>query len=349
MKNIQRILFFAVCLCTAFTVQAQSLTVTGKVIDAEGLEVIGANITLKGASGVGSISDLSGNYRLKVDNAAKAILVFSYIGMKTQEVLVKGKAVINVTLQSDAKALDEVVVVGYGTSKRSDLTGSVVSVKSEDLMKMPTSDVAQALAGRVAGVQITQSEGAPGSEISIRVRGGISITQSNDPLYIIDGFPSEDGMSTLDPAEIETIDILKDASATAIYGARGANGVVVITTKKGNKDDSKMSVSFDSYVGVKTLARKLPVLSTKEFVLLDYERRLQFDGESGVKNFQNTYGSFLDIDENYGSRPGIDWQEETLGRTTTSQNYRINISGGNKDLKYSLNYSYFKDRRGNGI
>ena len=151
MKNIQRILFFAVCLCTAFTVQAQSLTVTGKVIDAEGLEVIGANITLKGASGVGSISDLSGNYRLKVDNAAKAILVFSYIGMKTQEVLVKGKAVINVTLQSDAKALDEVVVVGYGTSKRSDLTGSVVSVKSEDLMKMPTSDVAQALAGRVAG------------------------------------------------------------------------------------------------------------------------------------------------------------------------------------------------------
>ena len=331
MKNIQRILFFAVCLCTAFTVQAQSLTVTGKVIDAEGLEVIGANITLKGASGVGSISDLSGNYRLKVDNAAKAILVFSYI------------AVINVTLQSDAKALDEVVVVGYGTSKRSDLTGSVVSVKSEDLMKMPTSDVAQALAGRVAGVQITQSEGAPGSEISIRVRGGISITQSNDPLYIIDGFPSEDGMSTLDPAEIETIDILKDASATAIYGARGANGVVVITTKKGNKDDSKMSVSFDSYVGVKTLARKLPVLSTKEFVLLDYERRLQFDGESGVKNFQNTYGSFLDIDENYGSRPGIDWQEETLGRTTTSQNYRINISGGNKDLKYSLNYSYFKD------
>ena len=231
MKNIQRILLFAVCLCTAFTVQAQSLTVTGKVIDAEGLEVIGANITLKGASGVGSISDLSGNYRLKVDNAAKAILVFSYIGMKTQEVLVKGKAVINVTLQSDAKALDEVVVVGYGTSKRSDLTGSVVSVKSEDLMKMPTSDVAQALAGRVAGVQITQSEGAPGSEISIRVRGGISITQSNDPLYIIDGFPSEDGMSTLDPAEIETIDILKDASATAIYGARGANGVVVITTK----------------------------------------------------------------------------------------------------------------------
>ena len=343
MKNIQRILLFAVCLCTAFTVQAQSLTVTGKVIDAEGLKVIGANITLKGASGVGSISDLSGNYRLKVDNAAKAILVFSYIGMKTQEVLVKGKAVINVTLQSDAKALDEVVVVGYGTSKRSDLTGSVVSVKSEDLMKVPTSDLSQALAGRVAGVQVTQSEGAPGSSISIRVRGGISITQSNEPLYIIDGFPSEDGMASLDPAEVETIDILKDASATAIYGARGANGVVVITTKKGSTNESKMSVSIESYIGFKTLARKLPVLSTKEYVLLDYERSLAFQGEKGVTSFQSTYGSFLEIDENYGNRPGIDWQEETLGRTATSQNYRVRISGGNKELKYSLGYSYFKD------
>lgn len=235
MKNIQKLLLLAVCLCTALTVKAQSLTVTGKVTDPEGLEVIGANITIKGASGVGAISDLSGNYKLKVNNAAKDVLVFSYIGMKTQEIPVKGKTVINVILQNDTKTLDEVVVVGYGTSKRSDLTGSVVSVKSEDLMKVPTSDVTQALAGRVASVQITQSEGAPGSSISIRVRGGISITQSNEPLYIIDGFPNEDGMSTIDPAEIETIDILKDASATAIYGARGANGVVVITTKKGTK------------------------------------------------------------------------------------------------------------------
>lgn len=152
MKNIQKLLFLAVCLCTAFTVNAQNLTVTGKVIDSEGLEVIGANVTLKDTPGVGAISDLSGNYKIKVNNAAKDILVFSYIGMRTQEIHVKGKTVINVTLQSDAKALDEVVVVGYGTSKRSDLTGSVVSVKSEDLMKMPTSDVTQALAGRVAEI-----------------------------------------------------------------------------------------------------------------------------------------------------------------------------------------------------
>ena len=343
MKNIRKFLFLAVCFCTALTVQAQSQTVTGKVVDSEGLEVIGANITIKGSTGVGAISDLNGSYKLKVNNAAKDVLIFSFIGMKTMEVAVKGKNVINVTLPSDAKALDEVVVVGYGTSKRSDLTGSVVSVKSDELMKVPTSDIAQALAGRMAGVQVTQSEGAPGSNISIRVRGGISITQSNEPLYIIDGFPSEDGMASIDPAEVETIDVLKDASSTAIYGARGANGVVVITTKKGGKEGSKMTVSFDSYVGFKTLVRKLPVLSTKEYILLDYERSLAFLGEKGVTTFQNIYGSFLEIDENYGNRPGIDWQEETLGRTTTTQNYRVNLSGGNKELKYSLSYSYFKD------
>ena len=134
-------------------------------------------------------------------------------------------------------------------------------------MQTPTSDVAQALAGRVAGVQIMQSEGEPGASVSIRVRGGISITQSNEPLYIIDGFPSEDGMNSLDPGEIETIDILKDASSTAIYGARGANGVVVITTKKGAKDSSKMNVSFNSYIGIRKVNKKLDVLSPKEYVL----------------------------------------------------------------------------------
>lgn len=341
---MQKILLLLACLFTACHIHAQSLTVTGKVVDNEGLEVIGANITVKGQAGVGTITNIDGMFTLNVDNPKKAVLVFSYIGMRSQEIPVKGQKQINVTLLPDNQVLDEVVVIGYGTSKRSDLTGSVVSVKSEDLMQTPTSDVAQALAGRVAGVNITQSEGAPGAGISIRVRGGISITQSNEPLYVIDGFPSEDGMGSLDPGDIETIDILKDASSTAIYGARGANGVVVITTKTGSKkDDSKMSVKFDSYIGIKKVAKKLSVLSPKEFILLDYERNLAFKGEDGVKSFQNTYGSFNEIDENYGNRPGVDWQEEALGRVTTSQNYRISLSGGNKELKYSLSYSYFKD------
>lgn len=187
---------------------AQSLTVTGKVIDSEGYEVIGGSVTIKGAAGVGTVTDVNGNYSLKVNDASKDVLVFSYVGMTSQEVKVDGRSVIDVTLKADAVMLEEVVAIGYATVKRKDLTGSVASVNSKELSKVPTSDITQALAGRMAGVQVMQSEGAPGASISIRVRGGISITQSNEPLYIIDGFPSEDGMSTLDPAEIETIDIL---------------------------------------------------------------------------------------------------------------------------------------------
>lgn len=341
MKDVNKLvtsILFMFMSCAA--VQAQDMTISGKVIDDTGLEVIGANIRIKGNANVGTITDLEGRYTITAK--ANDVLVFSYIGMTSQEIPVKGRTVIDVSLKQDNKMLDEVVVIGYGTSKRSDLTGSVVSVKSDDIMQTPTSDVAQALAGRVAGVQVVQSEGGPGASMSIRVRGGISITQSNEPLYIIDGFPSEDGMANLDPGEIESIDILKDASATAIYGARGANGVVVITTKSGGKGDAKLDISFDTYIGFAKIAKKLPVLSSQEFAVLDYERNLFLYGADGVNRFQNLYGSFREINENYSGR-GIDWQEEVLGRTTTSQNYRVNISGGNKDTNFSMSYAYFKN------
>ena len=331
---------------------AQSLTVTGKVIDSEGYEVIGGSVTIKGAAGVGTVTDVNGNYSLKVNDASKDVLVFSYVGMTSQEVKVDGRSVIDVTLKADAVMLEEVVAIGYATVKRKDLTGSVASVNSKELSKVPTSDITQALAGRMAGVQVMQSEGAPGASISIRVRGGISITQSNEPLYNIDGFPSEDGMSTLDPAEIETIDILKDASATAIYGARGANGVVVITTKSGGKE-GKATVTFDSYVGFKKVAKKLDVLSTREFALLDYERRYysaftaknstQEDLDKAVANFEALYGKYADIDANYANRAGIDWQDQTLGRTALTQNYRVGVSGGTDKLNYNLAYSYYDE------
>lgn len=331
---------------------AQSVTVTGKVVDSEGYEVIGGSVTIKGAAGVGTVTDVNGNYSLKVNDASKDVLVFSYVGMTSQEVKVDGRSVVNVTLKADAVMLEEVVAIGYATVKRKDLTGSVASVNSKELSKVPTSDITQALAGRMAGVQVMQSEGAPGASISIRVRGGISITQSNEPLYIIDGFPSEDGMSTLDPAEIETIDILKDASATAIYGARGANGVVVITTKTGGKNN-KATVTFDSYVGFKKVAKKLDVLSTSEFAKLDYERRYysaytaknstQEDLDKAVANFEALYGKYADIDANYANRAGIDWQDETLGRTALTQNYRVGVSGGSDKLNYNLAYSYYDE------
>lgn len=344
MKSKLKILItMSLLLMAAGTLSAQSLKITGKVIDSDGYEVIGGNVTIKGKPGTGTITGVTGDYSIIVDDAAKDVLVFSYIGMQTQEIPVKGQSIINVTLKADAVMLEEVVAIGYATVKRKDLTGSVTSIKSDELMKTPTSDVTQALAGRMAGVQVAQSDGQPGSGISIRVRGGISITQSNEPLYIIDGFPTEDGMASLDPAEIETIDILKDASATAIYGARGANGVVVITTKSGNKDESKATVNFDAYFGVRKLSKKLDMLSTKEFVLADYERTLGYAKEEDMAKWQSRYGSFLDLDENYGNRPGLDWQEETLGRTTLTQNYRVGVSGGNKKTKYSASYSYFDD------
>ena len=349
MKNVKFLLMlFAVWIGCA-SAYAQQLTVTGKVIDAEGLEVIGGTVRVKGKAAVGTITDIDGKYSLQV--GPKDVLVFSYIGYVTQEIPVKGRKVIDVQLKQDNKVLEEVVVVGYGSMQRKDLTGSVVSVRSDELMKTPTSNVASALAGRVAGVQVTQSEGGPGSSISIRVRGGMSITQSNEPLYVIDGFASEDGLADLDPGEIESIDILKDASATAIYGARGANGVVVVSTKGGkDKTDSKMTVSFDAYVGVARIAKQLPVLSSEEFAVLDYERNYFSANSStgyvyndeGVNRFQNTYGSFREIHDNYAHR-GIDWQDEVLGRTTTSQNYRVSISGGGRELNYSLNYAYYKE------
>lgn len=326
---------------------AQSVTVTGKVIDPDGYEVIGGSVTLKGAAGVGTVTDVNGNYSLQVKDASKDVLVFSYVGMKTQEVPVKGQTVIDVTLEADAVLLDEVVAVGYATVKRRDLTGSVASVGTQEISKIPVSDVSQALAGRMAGVQVMQSEGAPGASVSIRVRGGISITQSNEPLYIIDGFPSEDGMSSLDPAEIETIDVLKDASATAIYGARGANGVVVITTKNGSKGSGKATVTFDAYAGVKTLAKKLDVLNPYEFVKLDYERTLwrirTGDDAEGIPRWESRYGTYADINQNYIGRKGLDWQEETLGRTALTQNYRVAVSGNTDKLSYSLAYSYYDE------
>ncbi len=331
----------------SMTTYAQSLTITGKVIDSEGYEVIGSSVIIKGAAGVGTVTDVDGNYTLKVNDASKDVLVFSYVGMIPQEVKVNNQSVINVTLKADVVMLDEVVAIGYATVKRKDLTGSVASVGSKELSKVPTSDVTQALAGRMAGVQVLQSEGAPGASVSIRVRGGISITQSNEPLYIIDGFPSEDGMSTLDPAEIETIDILKDASATAIYGARGANGVVVITTKSGGKN-GKAVITFDSYVGFKNIARKLDVLSPYEFVKLDYERRVfnnvtDADWEADIKAFEKIYGKYSDIATNYANRKGINWQDETLGRTAMTQNYRVGVSGGTDKLNYNLAYSYYDE------
>ncbi len=326
----------------ALNASAQSQTVTGKVVDSDGMEVIGATIKIKGDKSVGAVSDMDGKFTINTKNAAKDIIIVSYMGMKPQEVKVNGRKQLDVKLEQDAITTDDVVVIGYAPVRRKDLTGSVSSIKSDELLKVPTNDISQALAGRISGLQVESADGAPGSKISIRVRGGISISQSNDPLYVIDGFATEDGLSNLDPASIETIDVLKDASATAIYGARGANGVIVVTTKQGSTN--KATVSFDTYIGWRKIANKLDVLSTEEFVLADYERTLgNLTGDATMNTWISRYGNFADIHTNYANRKGIDWQDETLGRTTFVQNYRVSVQGGSKDTQYSAAYSFFKD------
>lgn len=340
--------FIRASLFTAMLIAGQNLyadIVTGTVIDNEGEPVIGCTVRLKGGK-AGVASDLDGKFSIDIPNPKKAALIFSYVGMTEQTVELKGRNSIKVTMEPSAVSLNEVVAIGYATVKRKDLTGSVSSVKGEDLLKTPGGDPTQALAGRVSGVQIVTADGQPGASPSVRVRGGISITQSNEPLYVIDGMPSEDGMSNLNPGDIETIDVLKDASATAIYGSRGANGVVVITTKSGSNKKGKVSVNFDAYFGLRKLANRLETLSTREFILADYERTIGWatDPAAAVIGWQNRYGGFADITENYADRPGIDWLDKTMGRTTTTQSYRATVSGGVENVDYYMSYGYFNDQ-----
>ena len=288
MKNKK--LLCSVCFLFTFmsVLWGQSITVKGNVTSkTDGQPVIGASVVEATATANGTITDLDGNFTLSVP--ANSTLKITYIGYKP--VTVKSAAIVNVLLEEDTQMVDEVVVTGYTTQRKADLTGAVSVVKVDEIQKQGENNPVKALQGRVPGMNIT-ADGNPSGSATVRIRG-IGTLNNNDPLYIIDGFPSEDGMSTLDPAEIETIDILKDASATAIYGARGANGVVVITTKSGGKE-GKATVTFDSYVGFKKIAKKLDVLSTAEFAMLDYERRVydattQEDWDKDITAFETLY------------------------------------------------------------
>lgn len=326
----------------SMSMYAQSIVVTGKVIDSEGYEVIGGSVTLKGTPGVGTVTNVDGHYSLKVNDVSKDVLVFSYVGMTSKEVKVNGRNVVNVTLEADAVMLDEVVTIGYATVKKKDLTGSVSSVNSKELAAVPISDVTQALSGKVAGVQVIRSQGSPDADVSIKVRGGTSITQSNEPLYIIDGFPSEDGLKGIESSDIESIDILKDASSTAIYGARGANGVILVTTKGGKTD--KFNISYDMYVGFKKVNKKYELLGVEDFVKLDYERAIN---EPDVMRDYTipTYGTWDEFDGLYGNRKGIDWQKEVFDhRPAITQQHKFTISGGNKTSQYMLTYTRNDDK-----
>ncbi|MBF9255060.1 TonB-dependent receptor [Pontibacter sp. 172403-2] len=317
---------------------AQGFSVKGKVTDEKGEGLPGVTVLLKGTT-QGTATGVDGSYTLPLADG-DGTLVFSFIGYEPQEVPVNGQSTINVSLSPDAEALEEVEIVsiGYGTIKRENLTGAVSSMSGAELKKIPVSSVAEAMTGRMPGVQVTTTDGAPGAEIVVRVRGGGSVTQDNSPLYIVDGFPVG-SINDIAPSDIASIDILKDAASAAIYGARGANGVVIITTKSAKS--GKTSVSYNGYVQARALPRKLEVLSPYEFVLAQYEYA-KLRGTTDVENFTRYFGVYDDL-ELYKRQRGTDWQEELFGDAALSQFHNLSITGGTDKTKMSFSVTNNKD------
>ena len=330
-----------IALTLAFLLIVGSLsaqTVQVNVKDATGEAVIGASVIEQGTQN-GGVTDFDGNFTIKL-TAGKPIVI-SYIGMKTQTINAAGKSSINVVLEEDATTLNDVVVIGYGSVRKKDLTGSVATVNSEALQAVPVASATEALTGKMAGVNITTSEGSPDADIKIRVRGGGSITQSNDPLFIVDGFPVE-SISDIPANDIEDITVLKDASSTAIYGSRGANGVIMVTTKSGK--EGKTKVSYNAYYSWKKIAKTLDVLSPADYVKWQYEySQLKGTSDNASQNYTKYFGNYQDIDL-YEGMAGNDWQDITFGRTGHTFNHNININGGSETIKYAFSYAHMNDK-----
>lgn len=333
----KRILFsLSLMLMFAFTLSAQTRTITGVVTDSSGEEIISATVLVKG-TGIGTVTDFNGAYKIDVPATART-LVFSYVGMKTQEVSITGNKV-DVVLLDDAKVLDEVVAIGYGTVKRRDLTGSVSSVSAESLSAIPVSSAVEAISGKLAGVQVTTTEGSPDAEIMIRVRGGGSITGDNTPLYIVDGFPVS-SINDISPSDIESIDVLKDASSTAIYGSRGANGVIIVTTKSGQ--GGKITVNYNAFTSWKKIANTLPVLSAYDYAKWQYELAM-LKKDNDPTSYERFFGAYQDMDL-YQDMPTNDWQNLVFGRTGFTFNHNLSISGGSDKSKFAFSYSNVNDK-----
>jgi TonB-linked SusC/RagA family outer membrane protein len=309
----------------------QDITVAGKVVDANQTGLPGVTVVVKGTT-KGTSTDGNGNFSLTVPSGS--VLIISSIGFLTQEVAVTGPT-LTVVLGENTKALEEVVVIGYGEVARGDVTGSVASVNAKQIKDIPVNSAAEALNGRLAGVQITSSEGQPGADARVRVRGGGSISQDNSPLYVVDGIQVENALSVISPQDIQSVDVLKDAAATAIYGARGANGVVIITTKKGF--EGRTTVTYNGFAGFRRITKTLDVLKPGEFLDYQYERASRASAD--LASFRGAYGS-----RNYTGdtlnlarqSPFTDWQREVFGRDAFQQTHNLTVSGGGKGTTFSL-------------
>ena len=310
-------------------------TVKVNVKDSQGEAVIGATVLETGTSN-GSVTDIDGNCTIKLTGKSGNITV-SFIGMQSKTINAKGKSSVSVVLEDETTALDDVVVIGYGTVRKKDLTGSVSTVNSDALMEVPVANVTEALSGKMAGVQVTTTEGSPDADVKIRVRGGGSITQSNEPLYIVDGFPVE-SISDIPASDIEDITVLKDASSTAIYGSRGANGVILVTTKSGK--EGKINVSYNFYYSFKKMMKKLDVLSPGDYAKWQYEHA-QLLGHP--ENYTKYFGEWDDLDL-YNNVATNDWQDQVYGRTGHTINHALNISGGSDATQYAFSYAHMDDK-----
>ena len=320
-------------------VSQQSRSISGTILDQGGEPVIGANVLERGTSN-GIITDIDGKFSLAV--SANATLQISYIGFITKNIAVGNQAVLQIILEEDSRSIDEVIVIGYGSVKKSDLTGAVSSVKTSEIQQTPIVSIDQGLAGRASGVQVIQTSGMPGATASIRVRGSSSLQGGNEPLYVIDGFPvysgegfgntggktSLSGLSTVNPSDIESIEILKDAAATAIYGARAANGVVLITTKSGKKGMD--NISFESNFGFSSVVKKIDVMNAQEYAKLVNEAYTN----DGLTPYYNSEAL-----ANIGK--GTDWQDEVF-KSGFSQNYQLSFTGGDEKTQYALSGNYFQ-------
>lgn len=304
----------------------QQQTVKGIVKGPDGLPVIAANISQKGTNNA-TITDLYGNFTLNI-TGQHPVLVISYIGYVTTEVNVSGRAFIEVVLQEDVEALDEVVVVGYGTMRKKDVTGAVSSVRTEDITKNATSNVMQAIAGKMSGVQVVQNSGTPGGDVSILIRGVGTINDAS-PLYVIDGVPVSGGMWYLNPNDVESIDVLKDASATAIYGSRGANGVVMVTTKQAQEGHTE--INFDYSYGIQHTAKTYDMLNASQYAALHNEMRTNAGSEYSLNP------AFSDP-ESLGT--GTDWMD-AIFRTAPMQKVNLSMLGGNQKISHATSLGYY--------
>ena len=336
---------------------AVATTVKGKITAENGEPLVGASVVVKGTTN-GTITDLDGSFSLSVPNE-KAILVISFVGHNTQEIVVGSQTEINIKL-TESGALSEIVVVGYGTQKKSQTTGAISSLNSRQLTEMPVTNIGQALQGRVAGVDVSQSGSKPGSVPTIRIRGRRSFRASNDPLYVVDGIPLAGGYEDLNPNDVQSTEILKDATATAIYGARGANGVIIITTKRGSVGKKKTTVSYDNYFGQSTVLNQLRLFTGEEFSEYVRESRRGVASGSIYKNaagvavptgekddFADSKVDVFDPNVIAGIKAGRNTQyQDLMLRTGNMQNHSLGVQGGDERTGFYISGSYFKD---NGV